>query len=59
MAGCNGKNESGEAAESIDFIGGRCGGIGRRARLKIWYSEECVGSTPSIGTINLPIARER
>ena len=29
---------------------GRCGGIGRRARLKIWYSRECVGSTPSIGT---------
>ena len=29
----------------------RCGGIGRRARLKIWYSKECVGSTPSIGTM--------
>ena len=30
--------------------GCRRGGIGRRARLKIWYSEECVGSTPSVGT---------
>ena len=30
--------------------GSRCGGIGRRARLKIWYSYECVGSTPSVGT---------
>ena len=28
----------------------RCGGIGRRARLKIWYPKGCVGSTPSIGT---------
>ena len=28
----------------------RRGGIGRRARLKIWYSYECVGSTPSVGT---------
>ena len=27
----------------------RRGGIGRRARLKIWYSQECVGSSPSAG----------
>ena len=34
--------------------GSRCGGIGRRARLKIWYPKGCVGSTPSIGTIKKP-----
>ena len=27
----------------------RRGGIGRRARLKILYSDECVGSSPSAG----------
>src|SRR4051812_3472973 len=36
----------------IGRLGSRCGGIGRRARLKIWYSYECVGSTPSVGTIS-------
>src|SRR5688500_1957174 len=34
--------------------GSRRGGIGRRARLKIWYSYECVGSSPSVGTIFFP-----
>ena len=28
----------------------RCGGIGRRARLKIWYGQPCVGSSPTSGT---------
>jgi hypothetical protein len=27
----------------------RRGEIGRRARLKIWYTQVCVGSTPSAG----------
>ena len=30
--------------------GSQRGGIGRRARLKIWYPKGCVGSTPSAGT---------
>ena len=29
---------------------GRCGGLGRRDRLKIYYPKGCVGSTPSVGT---------
>ena len=28
----------------------RCGGIGRRARLKIWLPQGSVGSIPSTGT---------
>jgi hypothetical protein len=39
------------ARQKYSVAGSRCGGIGRRARLKIWYSYECVGSTPSVGTI--------
>ena len=27
------------------------GGIGRRARLKIWYWQQCAGSIPVLGTI--------
>lgn len=26
------------------------GGIGRRARLKIWYWQQCAGSIPVLGT---------
>src|SRR3981081_3659001 len=35
--------------ETVAFTGRR-GGTGRRAGLKIQYSQECVGSTPSAGT---------
>ena len=38
----------------ILFINGkicRCGGIGRHDRLKICFSLESVGSTPTVGTI--------
>jgi hypothetical protein len=37
----------------ISRHGSRRGGIGRRARLKIWYPQGCVGSTPSVGTIEI------
>src|SRR3954465_12320529 len=30
----------------------RCGGIGRRARLKILYPQGCVGSIPSTGSFS-------
>lgn len=30
----------------------RCGGIGRRSRLKICHGQPCVGSTPTTGTIS-------
>lgn len=29
------------------------GGIGRRARLKIWYWQQCAGSIPVLGTQEL------
>ena len=35
------------------------GGIGRRARLKIWYSQGCAGSIPVLGTWKKPICRGR
>ncbi len=30
----------------------RCGGIGRRGRLKIYYRQLCAGSSPAIGTLS-------
>jgi hypothetical protein len=35
---------------SAALLGCRRGGIGRRARLKIWFPYGSVGSTPSAGT---------
>ena len=43
--------------ESVQYDSGRSGGTGRRAGLKIPYRQLCVGSTPSSGTIFLPIRR--
>src|SRR3954454_17420845 len=42
---CAGRPE----CETVAFAGRR-GGTGRRAGLKIQYSQECVGSNPSAGT---------
>jgi tetratricopeptide (TPR) repeat protein len=47
FTGCNGKNKIVEAAVSIDFIGCRRGGIGRRARLKIADLYDFEGKPPA------------
>ena len=48
------------AGSAIIDGSGRSGGTGRRAGLKIPYSQECVGSTPSSGTtLSLNQGRQR
>ena len=37
----------------------RRGGIGRRGRLKIYYSQECAGSSPVVGILPDKVSTKR